>query len=284
MKLDVEAVSWAVDGAQILHEVSLRCAPGRFVGVIGPNGSGKSSLLRCIYRVIHPDAGTITLDGQAVWRLGARETARRVAVVLQERLGDFDFTVREVVRMGRSPHQRLLDRETDEDVRVVAEALGRVGLTLLAERRFPTLSGGEQQRALVARALVQQPRLLVLDEPTSHLDIYHQLQLLDLVRALGVTTIAALHDLNLAALYCDYLYVLKGGAVVASGPPDAVLTADLIRDVYDVRAEVGVHPVSGRPHVVFLPAAGVVASDLALGAHDGHKREVRCKSGAVPPL
>lgn len=199
------------------------------------------------------DAGTITLDDQDVWRLSARDTARRVGVVLQERVGTFDFSVREIVLMGRSPHKRPFDRETADDLRIVDQALAQVGLTGFADRSFPTLSGGEQQRALVARALVQQAQVLVLDEPTSHLDVYHQFQVLDLVRALQVTTIAALHDLNLAALYCDYLYVLKAGALVASGRPEAVLTAGLIHDVYGVRADVTIHSFTGRPHVVFLP-------------------------------
>lgn len=253
MRLEADAISWGVAGVQIVREVSLAGTPGRITGVIGPNGSGKSSLLRCIYRVLRPDAGTVSLDGQDIWRLSARDTARRVGVVLQERIGTFDFSVRDIVLMGRSPHQRSFDRETAEDWRIVDGALARVGLTGLADRSFPTLSGGEQQRALVARALVQQPQLLVLDEPTSHLDVYHQFQVLDLVRALQVTTIAALHDLNLAALYCDCVYVLKAGALVAGGRPETVLTADLIRDVYGVRADVTIHPLTHRPHVVFLP-------------------------------
>jgi iron complex transport system ATP-binding protein len=256
MKLEANAISWSVAGVQIVREVSLAGTPGSITGVIGPNGSGKSSLLRCIYRVLRPDAGTVTLDGQDVWRLSPRDTARRVGVVLQERVGTFEFSVREVVLMGRSPHQRPFDRETPDDRRIADAALAQVGLTGFAERSFPTLSGGEQQRALVARALVQQPQVLVLDEPTSHLDVYHQFQVLDLVRALQVTTIAALHDLNLAALYCDDLYVLKAGALVASGRPEIVLTADLIRDVYGVRADVTIHPFTRRPHVVFLPQRG----------------------------
>ena len=252
MKLEVNDLSWTVDGHPILRGVSLRVEPGTFVGVIGPNGSGKSTLLRCVYRVLRPDAGLVTLDGRSVWELTARQTAQSVAVVLQERSSQFDFTVREVVLMGRSPHKRLLDGETVEDDRLAAEALAQVGLSSFEERSFPTLSGGEQQRALVARALVQQPRLLVLDEPTSHLDIHHQIQMLDLVRSLKLTSLAALHDLNLAAEYCDWIYVLDAGVVVASGTGDEVLTADMIRDVYHVRANVTRHPVTGRPHVMFM--------------------------------
>jgi iron complex transport system ATP-binding protein len=253
MQLEVQEVSWGVAGSRIVQEVSLRCAPGSFVGLLGPNGSGKSSLLRCIYRVLQPEAGQISLDERDVWRLSAKEAAQRIGVVLQEAGGEFDFNVREMVLMGRSPHKGLFERDTPNDERIVDAALARVGLASLAGRSFLTLSGGEKQRVLLARALAQQTRFLVLDEPTNHLDIHYQLEMLDLVRGLGVTTIAALHDLNLAALYCDQIYVLKAGRVVASGPPEVVLTPALIQAIYDVRAEVAPHPTTGRLHVVFVP-------------------------------
>lgn len=253
MRLAVEAVTWSVAGATIVREISLSCVSGSFVGLIGPNGSGKSSLLRCIYRVLQPDAGTIQLDTEEVWRLSARQAAQRIGVVLQEHGGEFEFSVREIVLMGRTPHKALFERDSAADLRIVEEALRQVDMLSFAERSFATLSGGEKQRVLVARALAQQPRFLVLDEPTNHLDIRYQLEVLDLVRGLGVTTIAALHDLNLAALYCDQLYVLKAGALVASGPPPEVLTPALIQAVYGVCAEVALHPRTGRLHVVFLP-------------------------------
>jgi len=253
MKLAVDAVTWGVAGAMIVRDVSLSCAPGSLVGLIGPNGSGKSSLLRCVYRVLQPDAGSIQLDTEDVWRLSARQAARHIGVVLQEHGGEFEFSVREMVLMGRAPHKALFERDSAEDLRIVEEALRKVDMLEFAERSFLTLSGGEKQRVLVARALAQQTRFLALDEPTNHLDIRYQLEVLDLVRGLGVTTIAALHDLNLAALYCDQLYVLKAGALVASGPPAEVLTPALIQSVYGVRAEVAPHPATGRLHVVFLP-------------------------------
>jgi iron complex transport system ATP-binding protein len=254
MRLEAEAISWGVTGARIVREVSLSCPAGSLVGLIGPNGSGKTSLLRCIYRVLRPDAGMIHLDADEVWRLSARQAARRIGVVLQEHSGEFEFSVREMVAMGRVPHKALFERDTADDNHIVEEALDRAGVLALAERSFLTLSGGEKQRVLLARALAQQPRLLVLDEPTNHLDIRYQLEVLDLVHGLEVTTVAAMHDLNLAALYCDQLYVLKAGALVASGAPGAVLTAELIQTVYGVRAEVHPHPTTGRPHIVYLPA------------------------------
>jgi iron complex transport system ATP-binding protein len=254
VKLDAQNVTWGVDGHRIVRAVSAEAEPGEFVGLIGPNGSGKSSLLRCVYRVLKPHAGLVALDGEDVWGMGARRMARRTAVVLQGYPTEFEFTVREVVLMGRSPHKGSFDRDTAEDERIVEGAISRVGMLPFADRDFSTLSGGEKQRVLVARALAQEPRLLVLDEPTNHLDVRHQMEILGLVRTLGVTTVAALHDLNLAALYCDRIYAVGAGEVVAEGTPEYVLTTCLIRDLYGVEAEVARHPATGRPHVIFLPS------------------------------
>lgn len=256
MKLHIDRVSWQVEAHQILRDVALQADSGQFVGLIGPNGSGKSSLLRCIYRVIKPDAGLIGLDGENVWKLSVREAARRTAAVLQESPAEFDFTVEEMVSMGRTPHKGLFDGESEADRQIVAGALDRVGMSALVQRSFFTLSGGEKQRVLIARALAQQARLLVLDEPTNHLDIHFQIEILDLVRSLGVTALAALHDLNLAASYCDLIYVLHEGEIVASGPPAGVLTPDLIRKVFKVGAMVQQHPRTGKPHLTFYSENG----------------------------
>jgi iron complex transport system ATP-binding protein len=254
VKLDVRDLSWAVENTRILIDIALSCPNGTVVGLVGPNGSGKSSLLRCIYRVIKPDSGSVTVDGRDVRDLTLRALARDVAVVAQERPNETAFTVREIVLMARGPHKRLLEQDTAEDHQIVESALQRVGVEALSDRVFDTLSGGEKQRVVIARALAQTPRLLVLDEPTTHLDIGHQLEVLELIRGLGVTTIAALHDLNLAAAYCDRLIMLKQGSVVANGTPDEILTATLIEPVYGVRAEIGRHPLTGRPHVFVLAA------------------------------
>ena len=246
MKLQTENVSWSVEGKKIIDAITLTVAEGEFVGLLGPNGSGKSSLLRTIYRILKPDAGLIELAGANVWQLSARDVAGQMAVVMQERTGEFDFSVHEMVMMGRNPHKGMFDRDTLHDFQLVNNALERVDMTDFAQRSFLTLSGGEKQRVLIARALVQQAKFLVLDEPTNHLDIHYQLEILDLVKKLGVTTIAALHELNLAAFYCDQLYVLKAGRLVASGPPEDVLRPDLIRQVYGVWSEVATHPLT--PH------------------------------------
>lgn len=253
MKLQTEKVSWSVEAKKIIDNITLTVAEGEFVGLLGPNGSGKSSLLRTIYRLLKPDAGLITLDGADVWQLSARQVARQMAVVMQERVGDFDFSVHEIVMMGRNPHKGMFDRDTAQDFQLVDEVLARVDMAGFAQRSFLTLSGGEKQRVLIARALAQQAQFLVLDEPTNHLDIHYQLEILELVKNMGITTIAALHELNLAAFFCNRLYVLKAGKVVAFGTPEAVLRPDLIRDVYGVWSDVMTHPLTGKLNITFFP-------------------------------
>ncbi|MFI6941729.1 ABC transporter ATP-binding protein [Streptomyces sp. NPDC050418] len=265
--LKIDSLSYATGGRTLVDAVSLHAAAGETVGLVGPNGSGKTTLLRCVYGTLRPTAGRVLVDGAEP--AGAKERARRIATVPQDGQSGFELTVREVVAMGRSPHKRFWEPDTAADALLVTEALTRVGVLGLAERPFPGLSGGERQRALVARALVQQPRLLVLDEPTNHLDIRYQLDILTLVRGLGTTNLLALHDLNLAAYFCDRLYVLHDGAVVASGPPAEVLTAGLLAEVYGVRAEVGVHPTTGAPTVTYLPGGSVPRPGGSTTAPDG---------------
>ncbi|MFH8441565.1 ABC transporter ATP-binding protein [Streptomyces sp. NPDC018026] len=256
MRVEVEGLTVEMSGARVLDDVSLRADSGRFVGLVGPNGSGKSTLLRCVYRALRPTAGVVRLGGDDLPSLSPRESARRLAALPQEAGAEFDFTVAEVVAMGRLPHQGAAARTSDEDRRVCAAALEGVGADHLAHRGFLTLSGGERQRVLIARALAQQPHILVLDEPTNHLDIAQQLEVLSLVRAGGPTVLAALHDLNLAALHCDRLHVVDGGRVVASGTPHDVLTAELLADVFGVRAHRVAHPETGALQLLFdrLPA------------------------------
>ena len=252
MCLQVDHVSWSVDGRPILRDVSLAVEPGSITGLIGPNGSGKSTLLRCIYRALKPDSGTITLDGKDLIRMDSREAARRVAVVLQEYPSDFQFTVGEIVTMGRNPHKGMFDRETSADRGIIRDALDRVGLGGFSHRNFNTLSGGEKQRVIIARTLAQQASFLVLDEPTNHLDIRYQLETMELVRDMGMTTLAALHDLNIAADYCDLIHVIDGGRIAASGRPSEVLQPDIIAEVFGVGALVGEDTLTGGPRISFF--------------------------------
>ncbi|WP_137150940.1 ABC transporter ATP-binding protein [Devosia sp. FKR38] len=237
-QLSVEDLTIDIEGKRLVDQVLFDVQPGEFIGLVGPNGSGKSSLLRAIYRVLKPDAGRVVHLGDDVWKLSARDAARRTAVVAQERMGEFDFSVRELVQMGRTPHKRLLDGDSPADHAIVERCLAEVGMSHCATRSFLTLSGGEKQRVLVARALAQQALFLVLDEPTNHLDIRHQLELLALIRRLKTTTLAALHDLSLAARYCDRLLLIHAGRLLASGAPADVLTAERIRQAYGVQATI----------------------------------------------
>ncbi|MFN8623573.1 MAG: ABC transporter ATP-binding protein, partial [Chloroflexota bacterium] len=182
------------------------------------------------------------------------------AVVAQERHDEFEFRVADVVALGRNPHKGTFDRDTDQDRAIILDAMERTGVSRFAGRVFATLSGGEKQRVLVARALAQQSAVLLLDEPTNHLDIRAQLDLLELVRGLGVTTIAALHDLNHASAYCDEVLVMAAGRTVAAGPPDAVLSPALLAEVFGVQAHGSIHAATGRYHLVFTPLPREVAT------------------------
>ena len=235
-----------------LRDASLHVAAGEFVGLIGPNGSGKTSLLRCAYRFSKPESGEVLLDHENVWKQSSRWCARRIAVVLQEFPDAFGLTVDEVVAMGRTPHKGLFDSDTIEDRNLATQALESVGLSGFEGHAFATLSGGEKQRVILARALAQQPQLLILDEPTNHLDPRYQLELLQLVKRLKIGTLASIHDLNLAAAFCDRLYVIDHGRIVASGTPKEVLTAPLLRDVFGVQALIDEHPLHGYPRITWI--------------------------------
>ncbi|WP_443035271.1 ABC transporter ATP-binding protein [Streptomyces sp. BE20] len=250
LDLAVDRVSVELAGLRLVHDVTLTAAAGQVVGLVGPNGSGKSTLLRCVYRALRPAAGAVRLGGEELHALTAREAARRVAALPQEHSAEFDFTVAEVVAMGRLPHRRGPAAGPGDGERCAA-ALRRVGAAHLAERGFLSLSGGEKQRVLIARALVQEPKVLVLDEPTNHLDIAHQLEVLALVREAGPTVLTALHDLNLAAGHCDLLYVVAAGRIVASGSPAEVLEPGLLAEVFGVRATPVRHPGTGAVQLLF---------------------------------
>ncbi len=239
----------------LLHPVSFEVYPGRVLGVVGPNGAGKSTLLRMIYHYQKPTSGQITVDGQDLWGLSAKVAARKVAAVLQEQPGAFGLSVREIVALGRTPHRSGLSSEGAKDAEIIDVAIQRMQLEALVARNFDTLSGGERQRVMVARALTQQPQVLVMDEPTNHLDIRHQLEILSLIRSLGLTIVVSLHDLNMAADVCDAILLLKDGHCQGFGSADDVLSEQLVSDTFSVTAQRQMLSVSQNQHLTFhLPS------------------------------
>jgi len=252
-------IRFSAEAAPVVERLTLALKPGVFTGIIGPNGSGKSSLIRALSRALKPADGAVLLDGQNLYTAhSARASAQTISVVPQDTSVSLDFSVREVVRMGRAPHlpARPFASESREDEQRVAAALRDARIEDLAERPVTTLSGGERQRVLLARALAQQPEILLLDEPTASLDLRHQAEVLTLARDLahsgGKAVLAVLHDVNLAASYCDTLVLLHEGRIAATGTPEDVLTAENLQAVYGTRVWVRPHPVSGRPLVLPL--------------------------------
>ena len=242
--------------ALAVRDVSIDVAPGAITGLIGPNGCGKTSLLKLLAGVRSPQIGQVTLDGQPLASLSRRAAARQIAVVPQETHPAFDYTALEMVLMGRHPHLGAFQLERPDDLAIAAETLTATGTAHLAQRSYMTLSGGEKQRVVIASALAQQPRVLLLDEPTASLDLGFQLEIQSLLLALnrdrGVTMVLATHDLNLAASICSRLVLMRAGRVVAQGPTADVLTPSRIRELYGVHASVETHPDAGHLTVVPL--------------------------------
>lgn len=253
MKLSTESVTVRLAGDAVVRDVNLVVGAGQMVGLVGPNGSGKTTLLRAAYRALRPTRGVIWLDDENLWRLDEREAAKRLAVLAQENPPEFEFSAWEVAETGRIPHRGTFGRGTADDDEVVAGALARAGVAHLADRNFHAMSGGERQRVLIARALAQAATVLILDEPTNHLDVRYQLEIMRLVRELGLTTLVALHDLNLSASSCDAVYLLSRGAVVAHGPPEVALEAGTVGRVFGVQAREYAHPITGCHQLAFTP-------------------------------
>jgi len=252
MTIAARDVSWVTAGQRIVDGITLSIPTGTMLGLLGPNGSGKSSLLRLICGLRRVASGVITLGDIDIRTLGRTAMARRTAFVEQQASTEAPVTVLDVVRLGRTPHRGPVSPWTEADEAAVEAALAQVGLAERRAQRWHTLSGGERQRAHIARALAQCPQELLLDEPTNHLDIRHQLEILALVARLPVTSIVALHDLNLAALFCDKLVLLDRGRVAAAGTPEEVLTEERIAAVFGVKAHVERSRQHGRLHVQFV--------------------------------
>ena len=248
--IEADGVTVSLGGKRILETVGIKVPTGGVLGLVGPNGSGKTTLLRVLYGAIAPDSGTIRLDGTALPGLSRRRIARRISVVPQERPADCGQSLADMVMLGRLPHRSLLSGTGHADYRAAAESIARVGLSGQSGQSFISLSGGEAQRALIARALCQQADHLLLDEPTNHLDLRYQHEILALVRSLGLTTVIVLHDLNLAARYCDEIALLDHGRLAAFGRPEEVLTPQRLEPVYQV-STTRLERARGAIHLIF---------------------------------
>ena len=251
MSVVARNLCWGVKRKTIVSDVSLTVAPGETLGLIGPNGSGKSSLLRLLAGLKRPVSGGVEINGQDIAQVSRKELSRQVAFVQQSAATDTNVTVADVVRLGRTPHRSALAGWSEADEASVNEALDRVDMRSRRKQAWQTLSGGERQRVHIARALAQAPQVMFLDEPTNHLDIHHQIEILRMVRDLDLTSVIALHDLNLAAMFCDRIVVLQEGTLCASGTPHNVLTPERLRDVFRVSAHIDGSADAGRPHIRF---------------------------------
>ena len=254
MKIKTKDLNISVPKRRLVEAASIHVDDGEFVGLLGPNGSGKSTLLKTVYRTMKRESGEIEFNDRPLDEISLKESALLMSVVTQHNYYNFDFKVEEVVMMGRTPHKKTMEMDNQEDKRIVQESLERVDMLDFKDRNFSSLSGGEQQRIILARALAQQTPCLVLDEPTNHLDIKYQLDVLDIVKSLGCTTLCALHDLNLAAQYCDRIYILYQGHIVEEGTPEEVITEEMIQRIYGTKASVEMHPKTGMLNVVYYPA------------------------------
>ena len=251
MKLDISDLSFGYDGKATLEDVFLEVEKGEVVSLVGPNGAGKSTLIKCINRVLKPQRGTVLVDGRAATLMKSKDFSKMMGYVPQSTTEVFPYTVFDIVLMGRRPH--IGWRVSGRDVRVVAKTLKFMGIEEFASRYFDEPSGGEKQKIAMARAIVQEPEILLLDEPTSNLDIKHQLEVMRTVRLLvqkgGISAIMAMHDLNLASRFSDKIVMLKDGRVFEMGCPESVLVPENIEKVYGVRADV-IKDRSGRPYVM----------------------------------
>lgn len=259
ISLDLKEITCSYDETLVLQQITLHVSQGDFLGIIGPNGSGKTSLLKTISKMLKPKSGIVRLNDENVFKLSQRKVAQNMAVVAQETPINFAFTALEIVLMGRSPHLGRFEAESSQDLAIVRQAMEKTNTWYLADRLIIELSGGEKQRVIIAQALAQEPGLLLLDEPTSHLDINHQLQILDLIRGLnddGLAVIAVFHDLNLASHYSDCLVLLDAGRIHTLGRPEDVLTRENINQVFGVDVHIDRHPITGELYVCPLPKNG----------------------------
>lgn len=253
MKLETKKITYSIDGKLIIDGIDISVKEGEFVGIVGPNGCGKSTLLKNIYKVFTPDSGAAFIDGEDLAKLSNKKTAKKMSVMQQENIVDFDMTVYDMVMLGRFAHQKLFSGSSDEDRKVVKEYIKEVGLEGYENRHFLSLSGGEKQRTLLARALSQKTPLILLDEPTNHLDIGYQYQIMNILKRQNLTLLCCVHDLNIAATYCDRLILMKKKKVFDIGTPKEMLTRENIKALFDIDTTIIENEKTGRLNIIFIP-------------------------------
>ena len=253
MNLSVENITVKINKVDIVKSISLHAQKGDFVGILGPNGSGKSTFLKSIYGVLNYDNGCIKLDGKDIKTISLSDIAKDMAVVGQFNTINFDLSVFDILLMGRSPHLGTWKKESEEDYKIALNAIKKVGMEKSLDRSFATLSGGEKQRVVLARALTQQPQVLILDEPTNHLDIKYQIEILSLVKDLGICVVAALHYLSLAAQFCNEIYIIKHGELIAKGKPKDIITANMVKEVYEIDCDIVYNENTGAMMISYYP-------------------------------
>lgn len=253
MSLQVKNLDFQIGGTRILEQICLQVEDGEFVGLVGPNGCGKSTLLKNIYRTYKPGRGTIFLNDRDILDFSYKKMAGEMAVMAQENHVEFDFEVREMVMFGRYAKKKFLQGDSSADRKLCEKCLQEVGLSGYEHRSYLSLSGGEKQRVLLARVLMQESAFIVLDEPTNHLDVSYQYQIMDILKGQDVTVFSSIHDLNLAALYCDRIIFLYQGKIVDYGTPEEVLTRENIREYFGIEAQVSTNPATGKQQIYYLP-------------------------------
>ncbi|SHJ01280.1 ABC transporter ATP-binding protein [Lutispora thermophila] len=249
----VEGLDFSYENNYILKNINLSIKEGSFVSIVGPNGSGKSTFLKNLSRYLKPQKGIVMLGNDDITKLSQKEISKRLSVVPQNILVEFDYKVKDIVLMGRHPYVKRLKGETPEDIKIAERAMKYTNIMEFSNRNFNELSGGEKQRVILAQALAQQPKVLLMDEPISHLDLQYQVEILDLVKKMtleeGLTSIAVLHDLNMASAYSDYIVMLKGGEVFFKGEPAEVLTIENIARVFNTNVSISINPATGKTYI-----------------------------------
>lgn len=250
--LEIKNLKFNLGNKKILDGVSLKVPHKKFMGIIGPNGAGKSTLLKNIYGIHEFSEGDILINGVSIKKISKKERAKKIAVLAQEEEHQFDFSVEKIVEMGRYPYKKFFEDYSEKDREIVYEMLKKTGMESYAERDFNTLSGGEKQRVLISRALAQKTDFLILDEPTNHLDIGYQLQIIDLIKHLDITVLSVFHDLNIAALFCDWVFVMKEGKIITEGTPEEIFTEKLLKDIFGINCHIGKNPVNNKIQISYI--------------------------------